>query len=353
MSRWGVLLLAACSANEGVNAVDSGVADALDEPVVTPPDARVDAKPPPESGIRVTGPALLSQTGLYSDFKNRTIAPGLIEFTPRWSLWSDGAEKRRWMKLPQGKTVDTADMNQWTFPDGTKFWKEFKVGSTIVETRFLWRQGDGWQNWWMGSYVWRQDGSDADYVEPGLANVLGTGHDAPSQVDCVRCHMGVMDVGIGFSAIQLSAPQSSQLALYSSMGMLSKPATQEYDAPGSGTTKDALISLHANCGHCHVESSWLFAKQTQMVLRLRLTDVSPQDTGAYAAIGLKAKHEDPFYGIYNIYPGRPDLSQAWVRMNVRDNGIWQMPPVGTKLKDTDGVKVVALWISSLPPMNDL
>lgn len=355
MRRWALgLLLFGCKETDPNTAIDSGVA--IDDAGSDQAEVRVypDAPPPPESGILVKGPLVLSQTGLYSDFANRTVTPGIVEFTPRWPLWSDGAEKRRWIQLPQGKTIDSTDMNQWTFPVGTKFWKEFTVqgdgGKTTVETRFLWKQGEGWQYWWMGSYVWRQDGSDADYVDQGKLSVLGTDHDAPSQVDCVRCHNSVIDVGIGFSAIQLSAPSNSQLSLIASM--LSKPATQEYDAPGTGATKAALIDLHANCGHCHVETGWLFTKQTKLVFRLRTTDVQPQDTGAYAAIGMPAKHNDPKYGQYNIYPSRPDLSQAWLRLSVRDKGIWQMPPVCTKVVDTKTVTDVGDWITSLPPAQD-
>lgn len=360
MRPWAgaLLFFIACTTGEGINPLDAGVAETEVSDAGIDHSGHDTGPVPPTSGILVKGPLVLSQSGLYSDFAKRTITPGILEFTPRWPLWSDGAEKRRWIQLPQGKTIDSTDMNQWSFPVGTKFWKEFSVaaadgGKTIVETRLLWKQGDGWANWWMGSYVWRQDGSDADYVEQGQAGVLGTSHDAPSQVDCVRCHNSVIDVAIGFSSIQLSAPSNSQLSLYSAMGMLSKPATQEYDAPGSGTTKAALTDLHANCGHCHVETGWLYLKQTKLVFRLRTTDLVPQDTGAYAAIGMKAKHEHPTYGTYNIYPQRPDLSQAWLRASVRDNGIWQMPPVCTKILDTVTVKDVGEWITSLPPGQDL
>jgi hypothetical protein len=151
---WAVAILVGCY-NEAVIPNDSGAPDVEEEPGVVPADARVDTKPPPPaSGILVSGPALLSQTGLYSDFANRTIATGIIEFAPRFPSWTDGATKRRWILIPQGKTVDTTDMNQWTFPAGTKLWQEFTYGK-IVETRFLWKQGDGWSNWWMGAYVWR------------------------------------------------------------------------------------------------------------------------------------------------------------------------------------------------------
>ena len=345
------LLVVGCSSDPIAIASDAGASDAGDERNVPRSDARVnDAKS--SSGLLVTGPALLSETGLYSDFANRSIAPGIIEFAPRFPSWSDGATKRRWIRIPQGQTIDTSDMNQWSFPIGTKLWQEFTFGK-IVETRFLWKQGDDWANWWMAADVWRQDGSDADYVEQGKVDVLGTGHDAPSQLTCVLCHDGVRDVVIGFSALQLSAPQDSQLAVFSSMGWLSKPATREWEPPGTGVTRDALVDLHAECGNCHVETSKLYMKQTQLVLRLRLGDATPQDTGAYAAIGMKVKHQSPYYGDDAIVPGRPELSQVLIRMSLRDNGQWQMPPWDTKKIEVSDVKHVADWIASLPPGADL
>lgn len=348
--------LAACTAGDAVDPVGGGAppADAADD---GRPDARAApgdaASATPPSGILVLGPKLLSQTGLYADLGARTLAAGVLEYAPRWPLWADGATKRRWIRLPQGQTVDTSDMNQWKFPAGTKMWKELSVGGKVVETRFLWKVVDGgWPYWWMGAYVWRADGSDAVYAAQGQPGALGTAHDVPSQTDCVRCHQGVADVGVGFSALQLSAPQTSQLALFSSMGLLSQPANREYDAPGASTTHDALAYLHANCGHCHVETSWLWQKQTKMVLRLRLSDVAPEDTGPYAAIGLATKHADPVFGRVAIAAGLPEQSQAWLRMNVRDHGAWQMPPVGTGVVDAYGSAVVGAWIAALPPGPD-
>jgi len=344
------VVVLACSTSEQITrdaSVDVAVekiqtADVVD--AASDPDAQM----PEESGIVVNGPAVLSQSGLYSDIGTRTIAPDVIEYTPRWSLWSDGAEKRRWIQVPKGQQIDTSNIEQWSFPIGTKLWKEFKVGTTIVETRFLWKQGNDWTQWWMGAYRWRVDGSDADYEKLGEANALGTDHDVPSQLDCTRCHAKtVVDVGIGFSALQLSAPQNSQLAKFAAMGWFTNAPAKEWDAPGQGIEHDALAYMHANCGHCHNENGWLYMKQTQLVLRLRTTDVTPQQTGAYAAINLMVKHnQDPMYGMYAIVGGAPSKSQAWLRMNVR--GYWAMPPVCTKKIDTAAVQTVGTWISSLP-----
>src|SRR5262245_7866666 len=69
-------------------------------------------------------PQRLSETGLFADIGRETLAPGVVAYAPRFQLWSDGAEKRRWLWLPPGTRIDTSDMDSWVFPVGTKLWKE-------------------------------------------------------------------------------------------------------------------------------------------------------------------------------------------------------------------------------------
>ena len=79
-------------------------------------------------------PELLSQTGLYTDIGAGTITPEALLFRPQFKLWTDGADKRRWLQIPVGETIDTSDMDAWRFPVGTKVWKEFsREGTYWVE----------------------------------------------------------------------------------------------------------------------------------------------------------------------------------------------------------------------------
>ena len=61
-------------------------------------------------------PATLSGTGLYSDLSTQTLADGVRSFAPTYQLWSDGAQKSRWVKLPPCGTIDTSDMDHWMLP---------------------------------------------------------------------------------------------------------------------------------------------------------------------------------------------------------------------------------------------
>src|SRR5215210_6635705 len=84
-------------------------------------------------------PRFLSQTGLYADAATLKIDRRNRVFSPQYPLWSDGATKRRWVRLPEGSQINVADLGRWELPVGTKFWKEFSFNGRKVETRFLWR----------------------------------------------------------------------------------------------------------------------------------------------------------------------------------------------------------------------
>src|SRR6187431_2117887 len=97
-------------------------------------------------------PRLLSQTGLYSDAATMKIDARNRPFSPQYPLWSDGASKRRWVRLPSGSQIDVANLEKWELPVGTRFWKEFSFKGRKVETRFLWRTGK--DRWVFASYAW-------------------------------------------------------------------------------------------------------------------------------------------------------------------------------------------------------
>src|SRR5690606_34275934 len=100
-------------------------------------------KCPPPRGLPEGLPKRLSETGLYRDIRKGELAEGVRFYVPRFELWTDGAEKRRWIALPPGTRIDTSDMEDWQFPVGTKLWKEFVRDGVRVETRLLQKTGPG------------------------------------------------------------------------------------------------------------------------------------------------------------------------------------------------------------------
>ena len=120
---------------------------------------RAKAKTPPRTSTSgpPDPPETLSATGLYSDIGTLTLAADVREYEPTYALWSDGAEKRRWIRLPPGTKIDTSDMDHWSFPVGTKIWKEFQFAGKRVETRLIYRFGPGDDDFIYAAYVWDGD----------------------------------------------------------------------------------------------------------------------------------------------------------------------------------------------------
>src|SRR4249920_2001350 len=96
-------------------------------------------------------PGLLSETGLYLT-GTTDVDPRNRPYSPQYPLWTDGATKRRWIRLPEGAAIDARDDEHWAFPVGTKFWKQFAFSGRRVETRYIWKARA--DIWIFASYVW-------------------------------------------------------------------------------------------------------------------------------------------------------------------------------------------------------
>jgi hypothetical protein len=316
------------------------------------------------SGIAldVAAPARLSETGLYADVAARTLAPGVLPFSPQYPLWSDGAEKRRWIRLPDGTSIDATDFDRWSFPVGTKLWKEFAFGRA-VETRLMERLADG--RWLLVAYVWDADGRDATLApEEGVRGIVevapGARHDVPSRLDCTACHGGRETPVLGFTALQLSpdrdplAPNaetpprgSIDLAGLRASGLLRTRA----DAPGpaspriparSPEERAALGYLHANCASCHREGDL-----ASLGLSFEARPDAPRALST--ALGVAARFRfpgEPHVEALRIEPGAPQRSAVVRRMASRAPTT-QMPPLGTHVVDAAGLARVEQWIRGL------
>ena len=333
MAAWATLawLVGACSSE----------AAAPDGPV---PDAPVADAPAPRADANLN---LLSQAGLYASFATKTIDPRLRSYEPRFALWADGLGKRRCLDLPAVRKIDTSNMDHWSFPVGTRFWKEFaKPDGTPLETRLISKTGPS--TWEMGAYVWRNDGLDADYSTDGAPNVRGTDHDVPSGDECIRCHVGEPGRYLGFSAIQLGDEAVQALA---AEDLLTNPPAsgQSFALPWDDATNAALGMFHGNCGHCHSDVGSA-AVATSMRLKLSIADLALEDrtqsTPWKSIVNVDTDSFMPTSGFMRISPKDAAHSAIFLRMSSRDGGV-QMPPIATKHVDTDGVAAVQTWIDSL------
>lgn len=296
----------------------------------------------------------LSETGLYavdaSGAMTSALGEGVREFRPSYEFWSDGAVKKRWIRLPPGASIDTHDMDHWGFPKGTKLWKELAKDGKRVETRLIEigcdaepahpERGSG--EYFLGAFAWNADGTDADLAPNGGPGGI------PSQDACTRCHGSEPGGVLGFSALQLSEPELPlTLTSLAAEGRLSDPPAKgtTYRVPGDAVTKPALGYFHANCGYCHTEGGRAFFVNDQQ-LRLSIADTQKTDareTSVFQSIVGKKAQGFVDEGWVRVVPGQPDKSFVFHRMTSTER---RMPP-GRVDVDTRGVATVKAWIESL------
>ena len=316
-----------------------------------------------DGGTGGGAPANLSETGLFTVRMadgSLMLAEGVREFQPKYALWSDGALKQRYVYLPPGTQIDTTDADHWKFPVGTKLWKSFSVGEQLVETRLIERTGDGETDWLFATYLWETpestDAVKVDYEEQ-WRNAAGTTHDIPAGSMCERCHNGLKERALGFSALQLNHDLGGlDLATLVSEGLLTEDISLDIGMPGDEMTQNALGYLHANCGNCHNDSPGVPVEsvpEPRMLLRVLVGDETPEATGTYTTavnIPNTASAELPVdYRLHGAEPGGdPDyLSAILYRMDQRDVED-QMPPIGTTERDQDGIDLIYSWALTLP-----
>ena len=335
-------LLSGCSGSDDPKNPASSVDSALAETAETAaPDTA------PADAVEDTAPAAfnekLSAMDLYSDIAKKTVSARNTEFKPTYELWSDGADKTRWIALPAGGKIDNTDMDHWSFPVGTRLWKEFKRDGKRLETRLI--EKTGADSYRYGSYVWNDDETEATWTTAGKADVKGTTHDVPKEADCQRCHDGEPSRVLGFSAIQLAKGAPVSLATITPWLKVAPTAGKDYGVPGNATEAAALGTLHANCGNCHNPNDALTYIAAGIELRLYVDERDVKTTKLYTT-NVNQSTEKYLAVPYRIEGGNATNSAVWARMNRRDKD--QMPPLGTEIVHAGGLAAVKAWIDTLP-----
>lgn len=323
----------------------------------------------PAAVIDEAAPARLSDTGLYADAATFTIDPRNRPFTPQYPLWSDGAAKRRWVRLPEGAAIDVAEVDRWDFPVGTRFWKEFAFGGRKVETRMFFKVAA--DRWTFASYHWNAAQTDATLVPPaGLPDVAevapGKWHSIPSHDECRACHDSGRTEVLGFNALQLSddrdplAPHAEPvtgamvtLATLVHEGRLSPARPEFVAAPPRIDAADAreravLGYLSTNCGSCHNRQSTIASLGLFLKFAVAGERCAPD--------ALATTVDQPGHWVVPTAPegtsrivaaGRPDLSALVARARSRRPSS-QMPPIGSVVADREALALVQDWVAATP-----
>lgn len=324
-------------------------------------------------------PRRLSETGLFVSTAKHTPDPALIPYSVNSPLWSDGAEKERFIALPGMSQIEFTAEGAWKFPEGAVLVKTFSLdlGEGVaevqkrIETRLLVIQ----QNEWVGyTYRWNDDQSDAELVAAAGADRTISVRDPeasggrreqawrfPSRAECMVCHSRAAGFVLGPSTPQMNklhdygAVRANQLNTLAHIGAFRLPTAEgevrklpqppeKYAAlPDPGDETADLESrvrsyLHANCAQCHVAAGGGNAA-------MELGFATPRDKTKL--FGVAPLHDK--FGIAEallVAPGEPARSVLLKRLATRGRG--QMPPLATSVVDEEGVSLLRQWIESLP-----
>lgn len=299
-------------------------------------------------------PESLRDTGCVSAADPTQPASGLIAYAINAPFWSDGAQKERWLALPDGQQIAVNADGDWDLPNRSVLVKSFRVGAQLVETRLLMRHPDG--SWGGFTYEWNAQQTDAMRVRGGAVRDLGNGQSwiFPSEAQCLECHTAVTGRSLGLESAQfnrdLQYPQTgrtgNELFTLSHIGVLTPPVTDPAAAPsmpdpantGALLDQRARAWLHTNCSQCHRPGgptpSNMDLRYTTALGATNTCNTQPQsgDLGLGANARLIAPG-DAAHSIVVNRPGRRD-----------EHG---MPPLASSQVDTAGVALLTEWVNSL------
>jgi hypothetical protein len=300
-------------------------------------------------------PQHLRCTGLYADLGYSTLGNGVQPYTPGIVLWSDGAEKHRWIYLPEGQKIDASSSGDWTFPIGTKLFKEFAIGTRRIETRFFQKVRD--DHWMRTSFVWDAAGSDAVRSAGGDITLSdGSTYHVPTSKECDQCHQGRKDRILGFEAIGLGVAGADGLTLEKLVaeGLITPaPSNSHLQIADDGTGKSAEIIgwIHMNCGvSCHNDNGASSAHSTNLRLRLSPDDLDgpASDYPAISNTVNVGATTSRWSGQMRIVPGAPYQSLLYNLVASRKGKNDQMPPIASRIVDQPHVDALRAWIQALP-----
>lgn len=307
--------------------------------------------------LSADNPPLLSSFGLFNGSADKPSA-ALLPYDLRTPLFTDYAEKQRYLYLPKGKTYAVGPDGRLAFPVGSALVKSFGYHDAsgrlnIIETRLLLHRAEGWVAL---PYVWKADGSDAelklggtrkpvDFTKPD-GTKMAISYAVPNKNQCKQCHStkdSVMPVGPVWHNLSFAnAKLRTAFEKRGNMPATARPSEAKWDDAKSGTVEArALAYLRVNCGHCH--------KPTGSASNSGLFYDDHERNSAALGIGKRPVAAGRGSGNFEfvIEPGYPERSILIYRMKSTDPGI-AMPELGRATAHDEGVKLLEAWIKSLP-----
>ncbi len=297
-------------------------------------------------------PGKLSDFGFFADPLRQIPSPGVTAYRLNTPLYSDGAEKLRFLYLPEGTIARSDGEGLLVLPVGAALIKTFAFGDgddrRLIETRVLLHRADGWTAL---PYRWNDAQTEATLAIAGERVNLTTpegeaiSYRVPNKNQCKECH------GVGGEVVPIG-PKARNLSTAWLQGMVT---SGHLDRVPSGSDKlpvwehrsDAEAAsvarayLDTNCAHCHRPGS----TASNSGLDLRWEQDDPRALG----IGKRPVAAGRGSGglLFDVVPGKPGESILAHRMKSLEPGV-AMPELGKSTVDKEGVAVVEQWIREMP-----
>lgn len=295
-------------------------------------------------------------------------APGVFPYEVNAPLFSDYAEKARFVYLPAGTSMQYHPERSFSFPEGAVIIKNFfywndvrkpELGRKILETRLLIREASGWKAL---EYLWNDEQSEAALEVAGASfphqwvDAIGKKQEieyiAPNLNQCKGCHSydGQFEP-IGVTARQLNRVEDGEnqllrwqrerrLELPEGFAPEKAPKLTDYRMPGAEVSAAARAYLDGNCAHCHNPHGP--ASTSGMFLEYNQPDSERIGVGKPPVAAGRGSGNRK----YGIVPGKPQESILLYRMESNDPGI-RMPELGRQLPHTEGIALIKNWIKTM------
>jgi uncharacterized repeat protein (TIGR03806 family) len=320
--------------------------------------------------MSATNAPTLDAYRLFTDAGAQRPNAGVTPYALNTPLFSDYAEKRRFLYLPPGAKARYRAKGALDLPVGATLIKTFAYPADfrrpddkvrMLETRLLIHRRSGWVAL---AYVWNAEQTQARLKRAGtridvsFTDAHGRSQQVdyrvPNQNQCKECHsLSGRIAPIGVKARNLNGvfayPEGAenQLAHWTRTGMLvgapapeAAPRTAVWDDAAEPLAARARAYLDGNCGHCHnprgmASNSGLF---------LDLEEARPAKIGVGKRPVAAGKGSGDLE--VDLVPGRPDASIIAYRMASTDPGV-MMPELGRSLVHEEGLALIRDYIARM------
>ena len=304
-------------------------------------------------------------------FRDHIPKNNVVPYTIASPLFSDYAEKLRFISVPEGSKISFDNENNFIYPINTFLIKTFfyyhdisdiNSNRRLIETRILKNTSAGWIAL---PYIWNEEQTDAVLNLAGGrmrvswvhydGNPLEVLYSVPNMNQCKNCHtlnniqqpIGPKIRNLNLDFIYSDGIQN-QLTKWVSISILDSlpkleilPRTVNYNNEKDGTINErARAWLDINCAHCHskgrpAETSGLYLNYEEKN-ETAIGIFKPPIAAGRGSGGLQ----------YNIVPGHPEESILEFRISSTDPGI-MMPELNRKLIHKEGVELIQDWIRGM------